>query len=265
MARIDDRTVGLVLRALRRRRGWTQSELASRAGCSQALVSMVERGHAARLTVETVRRLFLAVDARVQLQPGWRGADLERLLDADHAAVAETLARRVESAGWDPRLEVTYSEFGERGSIDLLALRPAVRAALVCEVKSDIASGEQIARKLDEKARLAGRIVERLDGWAPVVVGVVLVMPESPRLRRLVEGTPLLVRLYPIASRRVATWLRQPGGTLRATWFLTNSTGSNRRRVRARRAAPNPALARRPGSDPNGAEPDPQPHPTILR
>ena len=55
---MDDRTVGLVLRALRRRRGWRQIDLAVRAGCSQAVVSQVERGQLARSTLATLRRVF---------------------------------------------------------------------------------------------------------------------------------------------------------------------------------------------------------------
>lgn len=230
---MDDRTVGLVLRALRRRRGWRQSDLAARAGCSQALVSLIERGHVAQSSLETVRHVFQALDARVQLAPTWRGAELERLLDSEHAAVSGVFAGKLERARWTPMLEVTYSEFGERGSIDVLGLRADVRAAVVGEVKTDVASSEAVARKLDEKGRLVGRVVRRLEGWTPEVVALLLVLPESPRLRRLVTESPILSRLYPVDARRTRAWLREPAGSLRASWFLSDSNTRNPRRVRA--------------------------------
>jgi transcriptional regulator with XRE-family HTH domain len=234
---MDDRTVGLVLRALRRRRGWRQVDLASRAGCSQGTVSAVERGHFAGTTVVTVRTLFAAVEARLQLSPLWRGAELDRLLDSEHAAVVAHLATRLERAGWEVAIEVTYSIAGERGSIDVLGLRPDVRAVLVAEVKSDIAAAEAVGRKLDEKRRLVPSVVRSRFGWTPEAIGAVLVLPESSRLRRLLAGpASALGRMFPINSRNVAAWLRDPAGPLAATWFLSDISGRSTKRVRAREA-----------------------------
>lgn len=229
---MDDRTVGLVLRALRRRRGWRQIDLAVRAGCSQAVVSQVERGQLARSTLATLRRLFNAVEARLELLARWRGAELDRLIDSDHAAIGSVLARRLERADWVTLHEVTYSIGGERGSIDVLGVREAQRAVLVCEVKSDIPSAEAAGRKLDEKARLARSIVRTRLGWTPETVGVVLVLPEANRLRRLLAGpAAVLSRMYPIESRRVVGWLANPVAPLRATWFLSDIAGRSRSRV----------------------------------
>jgi transcriptional regulator with XRE-family HTH domain len=230
---VDDRTVGLVLRALRRRRGWRQSDLATRARCSQSVVSQVERGHLVGTSVDLLRRLFGALDARLQLAPSWRGADLERLVDADHAAIVAALVRRLERAGWEALVEVTYAIGGERGSIDVLGIRPDIRAALTCEVKSDIPAAEAVARKLDEKGRLTPAIVRARLGWTPIVVGVALILPEGRRLRRLLNGQAAsIARAYPIVSRRVASWLREPNRPLAATWFLSDIAARNARRVR---------------------------------
>ena len=121
---MDDRTVGLAPRALRHRRGLRQGDLAVAAGVSQATVSRVETGHVAESTVAVLRRLFWVVDARIQRTPGWRGADLDRLLDADHAVIGSAAASRLEALGWSVDVEVTDSESGERGSIDLLGVPP---------------------------------------------------------------------------------------------------------------------------------------------
>jgi hypothetical protein len=115
-------------------------------------------------------------------------------------------------------LEVTYSEYGERGSVDVLAVLAAARAALVVEVKTDLGSAKAIGRKLDEKARLAPRIVERLYGWRPVVVGRALVLPETTRLRTL-DATPALGRMFPDDPRRIRGWLRNPSTAIAVTWF----------------------------------------------
>jgi transcriptional regulator with XRE-family HTH domain len=229
---MDDRTVGLVLRALRRRRGWRQSDLAARAGCSQALVSSVERGHGGATTVDTLRLLFGAVDARLLLEPRWRGAELDRLLDSEHAAISVSLAARLEAAGWAALVEVTYAVGSERGSIDVLGVDAARRAALVCEVKTDIPSAEATGRKVDEKRRLAPAIVRSRLGWTPDSVGAVLVLPESTRLRDILVGpAAILTRMFPIDARGVSAWLREPIGPLAATLFLRNITARTRTRI----------------------------------
>src|SRR5262245_39941142 len=144
---MDDRTVGLVLRALRRRRGWRQADLAASAEVSQSLVSNIERGHVDGVTVGTLRGLFGGVDGRVIIEPRWRAAQLDRLLDSDHAAIGRLLAARVEAVpGWDVLHEITYAVGPERGSIDMLCVAAAKRAVLVIEIKSDIPSAEATGR-----------------------------------------------------------------------------------------------------------------------
>jgi transcriptional regulator with XRE-family HTH domain len=266
LRRMDDRSVGLVLRALRRRRCWRQSDLAARAGCSQSLISTLELGHLGAAKVETVRAVFAALGARVLLEPRWRGAELDRLVDAEHASVVEAFARRLERLGWTPMIEVTYSVYGERGSIDVLGVLPAVRAAIVGEVKTDIPSSEGVGRKLDEKQRLAPAIVAERLGWRPTCVGSVLVLPESARLRRLLTGpAEPLARMLPIDSRRVSSWLRAPAGPLAATWFLSNTAPRGTRRV-ARRADAHPARFGEPPNAPVSVDPDfDEPPRRILR
>jgi hypothetical protein len=177
----------------------------------------------ARTSLETVRSVFGALDARVLLSPLWRGAELERLLDTEHARLVAEVARRLEALGWEVALEVTYSEYGERGSIDVLGLRPGARAVVVVEVKTEIPSAEAMGRKLDEKARLAPAIVRKRYGWTPIALCQVVVMPESMRLRRLVDRSAVIGRMFPAKPRRIRAWLRRPHGSLAGTWFLSIS------------------------------------------
>jgi transcriptional regulator with XRE-family HTH domain len=261
---VDDRTVGLIIRALRRRRGWRQADLAGRASVSQSTVSRAERGRLQNLSLGTIRALFAALEAGVLLAPRWRGAELERLLDEDHSMVVDAVATRLEGLGWTVEAEVTYSEFGERGSIDVLGVRPAARAIVVLEVKTDIASSEALGRKLDEKARLAPRIVNKRLGWRAEHVGRVLVMPETMRLRRLVERHPTIGRMFPGDALAVRRWLRNPVGTVAGMWFLSFSDprtvggahAASRRRIRAQpsvESAPSDPFASHSAANPAAA------------
>ena len=245
---MDDRSLGLTLRALRRRRGWRQADLAARVGCSQSLVSVVEAGHVASTTLGQVRSMFAALDARCDLTPRWRGADLDRLLDEAHAEVAGVTVRRLEAAGWTAWIEVTYSEYGERGSIDILAVHPASRSIFVIEVKTELASIEELGRRLDAKRRLAPGLVHRRAGWMPDVVGCAVVLPELPRLRRRVAATPVLRRMLPASSRELLGWLRAPTREISGIWFLSGTSPRNPRRVdgRSRRVSAAPEESRPP-------------------
>jgi transcriptional regulator with XRE-family HTH domain len=243
---MDDRTAGLVIRALRRRRGWRQRDLADRARVSPSAVSRVERGWFDQSSLRTVRAIFSAVEARLILTPRWHGAELERLLDEDHAVVVLHITRRLEALGWTVVLEVTYSEFGERGSIDVLGLKPSSHAIVVVEVKTDVASAEALGRKLDEKARLAPGIVKARFGWRPTTIGRLIVMPETMRLRRLVARHTVIGRMFPVDAAAARRWLREPAGAFAGLWFLSDSreqTAAQRVDPARRRIRPS-----RPGS-----------------
>lgn len=75
-----------MIRALRRRHGLTQAELAHRAGTSQPVVSAYEGGHRDP-TYSTLRRLIEAGGERLELVASAPHADLRPAADLDeHAA-----------------------------------------------------------------------------------------------------------------------------------------------------------------------------------
>jgi hypothetical protein len=164
-------------------------------------------------------------------------------LDEDHTRVVAEVARRLEHLGWAVELEVTYSEFGERGSIDVLGLRPAERAIAVIEVKTDIPSSEALGRKVDEKARLAPGIVAARHGWNAASVGRIVVMPDTSRLRRLVERHAVIGRMFPVDALAIRRWLRRPSGAMAGLWFLSDMA------LETGRETPAPVVRRvRPGT-----------------
>jgi hypothetical protein len=132
---------------------------------------------------------------------------------------------------WEPHLEVTFSEFGERGSIDILATNREARAVAVCEVKSVIGSLEETNRVLDVKERLAPTVVFTRFGWRPAVVGRILILPRDSTVQRVIASHPITMSgLYPARAREIRAWLRHPAKPLRGIWFV--SYGPNTSSVR---------------------------------
>jgi transcriptional regulator with XRE-family HTH domain len=229
---MDDVRAGVVVRALRRRRGWTQRRLASEAQVAQSTVSLVERGQIEAVGLPMLRRVLRSLEARVLVDIRWRGGELDRLVDEAHARLVATIVERLRGAGWETEVEV-----GERGSIDVVGWRGLDRALVVVEVKSDLTAAEATLRKLDEKVRLGARIVAERFGWRPRTVSRMLVLPESRTARRRVEaGGGLVARSFPVRGDDLRAWLRRPEGAIAGLIFLANiDVTAASRRIRPRR------------------------------
>ena len=251
---MDAARVGSTLRRLRLRASLRQIDVARRAAVSQALVSSIECGRIGGVSVATLERVFAAVGASVDLDVRWRGPALERLVDARHAALVEAAVARLTVTGWTVEVEVSYSIYGERGSIDVLAGLPDRRVALVLEVKSDLVRIDDTIRKLDEKARLVRSDIA-LDrfGWRPVEVARLLILPDADRTRRQVRAHGVtLGAAFPGRGSHVRAWLRDPVGPLGGLLFVadssrgsTNGTRIGLQRVRVDSRGARAGLARR--------------------
>jgi hypothetical protein len=119
-------------------------------------------------------------------------------------------------------VEASYSVFGERGSIDILAGMADRRAVLVEEIKTSLVSLEATLRKLDEKVRLVTeRLCRERFGWSPRSVGRMLVLPDDTSARRAVArraGT--LEVALPASGTVVRRWLRTPEGNVAGILFV---------------------------------------------
>jgi transcriptional regulator with XRE-family HTH domain len=232
---MDDLLVGRVARVLRQRLGWRQEDVARNAACSQDEVSLLERGRIERMSLWRLRSLFRVFDADVVILVRWRGGSLDRLLDARHASLADAMIGRLVGAGWVVQPEVSYSVYGERGSIDLLAWHEASRTLLVIELKTEVTSIEETLRRHDSKVRLGPGIARERFGWDPAVVARLLVLPEDRTARRRVDRhRTTLRRVYPLETSGVKRWLREPtGGAVGGILFLSDTTRSRvRQRIR---------------------------------
>jgi transcriptional regulator with XRE-family HTH domain len=239
---MDDVRIGRIVRALRRRRGWRQLDLATAARCSQTLISLVERGHIDSLSLRALRQILTALEVRSVLELSWRGTALDRLLDEDHARLVAAVAAHLRRLGWLVELEVTYSEYGERGSIDIFAFHAASGTLLVVEVKTDLPSTEATLRKLDEKVRLAADVAQARFGWHARSVARIVVMPDTSTLRRrIAQHAGVFDQSLPVRGVDVRSWLRAPSGPMSGLWFLSPSN-----RCTGMRCQPAPTRVRRP-------------------
>ena len=227
---MQDVQIGRAARALRHRLGLRQVDVADRASVGHDVISRLECGRIEGLTVRTLRKLFAALDAEIVLIVRWRGGELDRILDRRHADLGERVVARLERLGWVVVPEVSFSHFGERGSIDLLAWHAGSRTLLVIELKTELTSIEETIRRHDAKARLA-RVVakERLD-WEPLQVARLLVLPDERTPRRQVERfAKVLTSAYPDRGQDVREWLATPGRPISGLLFLTGSDGARPR------------------------------------
>ena len=151
---MDPSSFGRGVKALRQRKRWRQEDLAAAAQVSRSAVGRIERGHADRVTVATLDKVAAALGGRVTCRLTWNGEGLDRLLDAEHAAIVEAVVRALRAADWLVATEVSFSIYGERGSIDVLAFHPSARVLLVVEVKSVVPDVQATLVTLDRKERV---------------------------------------------------------------------------------------------------------------
>jgi DNA-binding Xre family transcriptional regulator len=240
------------MRAVRQRARLRQSDVAERAGVSQTNISRAERGRLRAMPLSTVRRLCDELEIELIVTARWRGADGVRLLDAAHAALVNAVVTRLEVLGWVVSAEYTYSEWGERGSVDVLGWLPAARALVIVEVKSVLVDSQDLLAGLDRKRRIVPGLVARDRRWAPRSIGQVLVAAATTGNRRSVARLASTFGVaLPATTRDVLRWLRDPEENIAGVWFLATShhaTGNapapGTRRIRVKRRSRRDRAAR---------------------
>lgn len=233
--RMSDQRLGSVIRVVRVRRGWRQLDVATKARVSQITVSRIERGHFESLSLDRLRDVAMTLDIRVDLVARYRGGDLDRLLNAGHSRLHEAVFRMFRDVPqWTAEPEVSFSIYGERGIIDILAWHPGRRALLVIELKTDIADVNELVGTADRKRRLAIDVAIGR-GWfgprepPPSVSLWLVVAPSRTNRRRLTEHTAMLRAAFPADGRTMRRWLREPSGAVSA---MSVWPDSHRRTVR---------------------------------
>ncbi len=240
---MDDVAIGRLAGLIRRRLGLRQEDVATQAKVSQQLVSLFESGGLGRISMGAARGIASAIGAELVVTVRWRGTEMDRLRDEGHATVVAVVASLLRAEGWLTAAEVTYSEFGERGSIDLLAFHPESRILLVVEVKTEIVSVEETLRRHDAKVRLAPRIARQRFGWSSAATCPLLAIADTRTARRRIERHDgVFGRTYPVRGWAARAWLHKPSTGTGLLLFLTDTSGAggrqgpaNRRRIRVAR------------------------------
>jgi transcriptional regulator with XRE-family HTH domain len=228
---MDGIRFGRQFRALGVRLEKRQSDVSADSGLSRSLIAAIDRGQIDGVTVGSLARATRALGADVDVRIRWRGEQLDRLLDEAHSAIVDAMVARLKPHGWAVELEVSFSIWGERGSIDILAFHPAFGALLAIEVKSVVADTQATLHGLDRKARLARDIV-RDRPWKIRDVSRLLVIGASATSRRRVARLDATYDVaLPARGTTVRHWLALPAGSIAGLLFVAiGSHGSTRRR-----------------------------------
>lgn len=227
--------VGRLLRMVRIRRGWRQSDVAERARVSASVVARHERGMINSLAM--LERHASALDLRVDVRLVARTGQLVRLADEEHAAIAEAIADRLRRLGYEVEAEASFSEWGERGRIDLLAYDSRAGTVVVVEVKTLLLDLQELLGSIDVRERLVAAVA-RQRGWRIQRRITILAVAASAANRSVVSSHPALFQ--PFTVRRLETsGLDQAGRVL--VWIAPQRTGrrswmTGRQRVRPRSA-----------------------------
>lgn len=198
------------VRFLRLRKGWSQRALGARSGVSREMISRAERGDLSGMTLGSIDRITAALGASVRVQVRWQGEQLDRLIDAAHAAIQDAVAESLTAMGWVVRVEASFNHFGDRGRVDIAAYHPRLRILLVVEIKSVLGDLQETVGRLDVKVRLGAQIAREL-GWNRVdSVIPALVIGDSRAARRAVATHAALFARHNARGRSALAWLRRP-------------------------------------------------------
>lgn len=261
---MNHQQLGRLVRAVRLRRRLRQVDVASAAGVSHSTVSLVERGHCRKLSLNTVEGIAATLDIRVELVGRWRGGDADRLVNRRHSLLADSFASFMASAdGWVVEPEVSFNVYGERGVIDELAWHPATGHLLVVELKTEFVDFNELLGTLDRKIRLA-RTVAAGRGWTAGRVSFwVIVSGTRTNRRHAAQHAALLRSRLRLDGRQLRQFLRNPTEATSGLAFWTDSNpgssspedGHNQARVRLRRTAEHrQGAALRPARSSDGHE-----------
>lgn len=146
--------------------------------------------------------------------------------------------------------EVSFSVYGERGVIDVLAFHPGSGSLLVIELKTQLVDVQQLIGAVDRYRRIAPRLA-RARGWrVRSVSACVLLRSTATNRRQVAHHGSVLRAAFPDDGRQLRRWLRQPEQVLSALAFLSYSHGRNAsartagiQRVRPRKLSVAPGAA----------------------
>ena len=200
MASVPRSRFGATIRTGRIARGWTQRQLADRAGVPQSVVSTIETGEGGELA--TLERVCVALGGELRLEAHLPYAgDGSRQLDLGHARCIGTARRLLEASGYDCATEQEVMDGQWRGRIDLLSFDTTMRRLVVVEVKTELLDAGGLERQVDRYARLCLDVARRR-GWRVAEVSVaVLVLATAQADAFLLANREVMAGAFPVRGR----------------------------------------------------------------
>ena len=230
---VDAMRFGRSVRALRQRRAWRQADLSARSGISRSVIGRIELGQAARVAFGDLEAVARALDGQLAFDFRGRGAALDRLIDERHAAIVDEVVAIYRAARWDVAVEVSFSVYGERGSIDVFAWHQFRRVVAVNEIKASVGDAGNTVIGVDRTSRLAPRIAADR-GWACRDVARFLVVAEGSTSRdRIARHAGTFRTAFPAGTRECLAWIRDPSGSPPSGIIFVSPRRSRRRRPSA--------------------------------
>jgi transcriptional regulator with XRE-family HTH domain len=207
--------IARVVRDVRVGFGWSQRELARRAGCSQSMIARLESGDARHLDLALADRVIRELGVRPSFDARLPGlADRRRQQDRVHARCCGYVGRHLSALGWEVRHEVEVGGGRGRGWIDLLAFRPADGGLFCPEMKTELHDAGAIQRTLawyERESWAAARAI----GWRPKRLGSALVLLCTAECdERVADNRVLLSQAFPANASALMDWLREPSAPL---------------------------------------------------
>jgi transcriptional regulator with XRE-family HTH domain len=190
--------IGGDIRTMRERRGWTRTELASRAGIGRMVESRIERG-ATNLDLDVLQRIGIALDRPLLAT---YGRDIqEGPADAGHLAMQELVLRLGRAAGYLGSFELPTRPSEPWRSVDVGLASDRHRRMLLVECWNTIGDVGAASRSTNRKrSELEDLAVGRWGNDARV--GVVWVVRATARNRALLQRYPeVFGARFPASSR----------------------------------------------------------------
>ncbi|MEO5965745.1 MAG: helix-turn-helix domain-containing protein [Candidatus Limnocylindrales bacterium] len=223
--RLDDpgmaAAVGRIVRDARVLAGYSQDQLAQRAGVTQARVSRLERGRSADPDLGVVTRILAALGFHGSVEISDRHLDDRRQQrDPVHAWILGHVARRLARAGWRVETEVPIGPGPPRGWIDVLAIRND--DGLIGEIKGDIPDIGGLQRQVGFYRSTAAVAFAGL-GWRPRRIGTLVVALDSATVHgQIAANRHVLAVAFPGVPGAMSRWIRDGGAPPPATLVLTD-------------------------------------------
>lgn len=217
---------GSKIRRARKRRRWTQDELAPRAGVSQSTISEIERGVGGSLSLETWQQVATVLGLRLDLTLG-RDA-LEEPVDAGHLAVQELVLRLGRLAGYRRTYELATKPSDPSLSTDVGLTDDANRRLIQVECVNTFGNINAAIRSSDRKRAEAEATAISIGHGQPYAVHQVWVVRATRRNRALLSRYPeLFAARFTGSSKRWVNTLgtgAAPPNEVGLVWCDVNAT-----------------------------------------